>query len=149
MEHFKLYTNNANGIQINRNASYAFCEFANVHDKSFIVRMCFKESKWLWLHIDFNFKNQYAISLKSIISISILGNQLTAVDHSIDDGLSVTPGMFRFTLSNPSTNEYSFILYKYLHCSLAKKKNKRWLSLSLLNIFMHLHFLNKILAYWP
>ncbi len=45
MENIKLYTKNANGIQINRNASYAFCEFANVHDKSFIVRMCVRESK--------------------------------------------------------------------------------------------------------
>ncbi len=45
MENIKLYTKNANGIQINRNASYTFCEFANVHDKSFIVRMCVRESK--------------------------------------------------------------------------------------------------------
>ncbi len=75
MENVKLYTNNANSIKINRNASYAFCEFANVHDKSFIVRMCVKESKWVWLHIDFNFKNQSAISLKSVISISVFGNQ--------------------------------------------------------------------------
>lgn len=70
----KLYTNNANDIKINRNASYAFCKFADVHDTSFIVRMCVKVNDSDYILI-FNFKNQSAISLKSIISISIFGNQ--------------------------------------------------------------------------